>query len=806
MSLSRLLALGGLLVLAGCIEDSAPSADRDDDGAAGDAAPVDGAPDVAPDVSPSVPDVAVPDAAGEDFCNEDAECGEGGRCIDSICQPPECRDDSGCNALQACRDFVCRDRCGNGIPCFRGGICEAGACVPPQCEADGDCEGDLLCREGRCIEPSPCNVDGDCGGDERCLEGNCEPLAMCVGDRNCAGDEICEGGRCRPRGVCADDRDCAGGEDCVGGRCVPFVCRGDADCEAGERCRAGACEPPAMVEVASVVILTRPRTLFVGQTLALRAVGLDLRGDIVAVDGFEWESSVPPIVAVDAGGLASAGPEAGEVAIVASRGAVASAPLALRVEELTPPEGLRVRVSDAATGAPVAGATVRADALEAVTGDDGTAHFPEPAAAPTITVFSEAHDYVTLVGAAGSAIHLPVWPRSDDARVAGFTGSIDFGAIEDAGAVELGLAGASIAGGLTHLDFEALLGQIFSVEVNAGVAQFALPLPGGLTLSAEVPVLGRIELKDDFAVVSHPGLRLGWSFAGRIDLQALFGLAGGGGGGFDVGTVLATLLPFFERFEHGLRVAENLVALPRRPDANDVDGDGDTAELVPDYGRFPVLNMEPEQAQRLRLQVDVPALPGGGEGTPVALLFAGAELTEVGFVPLGLGSATEAGPVPMRLAAPYAGLEAGDPVVLAVAARFGGGAVLPASLSAVVSRHPGRLPEAVALDDFLPPPDGVEWDPALRRLTAGAVDAATVHRAVFRGAAGRWTVYFPEGAAPAVSLPFPPEGRADLAGGSDLRFEALRLDGGLDALLGEDGTGSLLDLDARVTGFSRAVP
>ncbi|MEZ4472075.1 MAG: hypothetical protein R3F60_15035 [bacterium] len=310
--------LWGLLALVAtaCVEDPSPKNEGEtDEGVIADATP-----DAAPDAA--IPDAAVPDMAvlppdmGGMSCMEDVECGPGGTCADGVCQPPECRMDGDCPApmLQACRDFVCRDRC-LGNNCIRGGICIDGACVPEQCVVDGDCAEGELCRGGRCVEAQPCENNAECAPDGRCIDGNCEPLTICAGDRNCAADEICVEGRCQPQPTCEARADCGEGEDCVGARCVPFVCRGEGDCPEGEVCRAGACAAPVVAEVAEVVI-TRPRSLDVNATLQLRAVGLDERGDIVAVAGFEWAAEGAG--AVDDAGLLTAGAAAGEVSVTAA--------------------------------------------------------------------------------------------------------------------------------------------------------------------------------------------------------------------------------------------------------------------------------------------------------------------------------------------------------------------------------------------------------------------------------------------------------------------------------------------------------
>jgi len=619
-------------------------------------------------------------------------------------------------------------------------------------------------------------------------------------------NEICDDGLCRPRTGCEDDSMCADDEDCVGGRCVPFVCRGDADCGEGERCLAGLCAEPVEAMVAQVVIITRPRPL--AGPIQVRAVGLDLFGDIVVSGGFEWTSSDPDTLAIDAatGRATPAEGAEGRVEIVAAYGDTLSAPVAFEVGALDVPEGFSVMAYQWATGAPLVGATVQMGAQEQVTDENGAVVL-EPADGPqAITVFAEGHDYVTVVGPIGDGLVIPVPPRSADALVAGIKGTVDFRNVEGEGAVSIGLSGASFSRGLLDLGLAELLGEIFNIEINLGpLGSVDLPLPAGITINADFP--GIPELKNTYYATAAPGLQLAWSFAGRLDFQEVGGLFRGGGGGVSVGRVLGTILPFFERFPHGVRVAPDLRALPRLPDEGDIDGDGDTEELLPAYARFESLDTVPDREQGLRLSISV---PGGDNDTPV-LLFSGVDLEGTGFVPLGVSVSTSDDPVATRMAAPHSGLEVGGPVVVALRGEFGvggGRAVLPKDVSVQMRRYPDRVPEAVNFDTpFLALPDSLEWNPALRSVGMNPIEGAQLNRVIFVNGEGRWTVYANGDIPLEFTLPFPPAGYPDLSGGAVVRAEAITVGGGtgLDALLRPDGDIHLANLEALATGFSRRV-
>lgn len=743
-------------------------------------------------------------------CGEDGDC-ESGRCVEGECVQ-ECSSPTDCpGRFDDCRNGRCYNRCFGAGTCFRGGVCLNGICVEEQCEEDSDCEDGRLCRGQLCVRPEPCESDDECTSRQRCVEGNCENLSGCGGDANCAVDEICVNNRCSPVAQCEENGDCAEDEDCIANRCVPGLCRGEVDCDQGQICEAGECIDPPIVTVDRVVILNTARSLLVGQSLALRAVALDSNGQIVASSGFIW--SVEPGLTgnVDATALFTAGPEAGEAEITAqwqdpdTNMTISSSPLILPVSEPLPPveAGWRVRVADGSSGRPLAGADVYVDGDIYTTNEEGIATFDNQADRLSFTVMSPNHDTVSVVGISQRSLYLPLQPLSDDSRIAGFTGELDFSDVRNNGQVELGLAGGAFSDGLSQITFFDLLGQLFFTEVDAGPINATIPLPGGLVAQANVPFLGDFAIKDEYAVITTEGFQLGWSFGGRIAIQTVLGLLEGGG--ISVGRVLGTLLPFFDQFEHGIQAIPELTAYDPVADVDDQDRDGNRRELVPDYAQFPEINLRPSQAQSLRLAVNLPEV-FDTEGDPIALLLAGVDIIDVGFVPLGLTATQEGGIIPMRMAPAYQGLQVGDYVVLALSARFNNR--IPRDISGLMQRF-SRLPEQVNLaESFMTPPELSLWEPAFRRLTPQIPADADLLRVSFRGGVGRWVVYFGQEAADVVRLPFPVDPNTpDLTVGLDVRFDAIDLEPGvtLNELVGEGGIGDILQLDQFTERFSRRV-
>ena len=748
----------------------------------------------------------------------DLSCNEANPCTFGVCEGGECileceeADDCG-GRFEDCRQGVCYNRCFGPGTCFRGGVCLNGICVEEQCSEDSDCPEDRICRGQLCVYPDPCESDDECSSWERCIEGNCENLTECGGDLNCADDEICQNGQCQPTDTCTQNSECPEDQDCIVGRCVPSLCRGNLDCAQGEICEGGECVIPPMQGIDRVLILNTPRSLLIGQTLDLRAVALDNQGQIITTTGFTWSvGSNQSIGQVDQNGRFTAGPQAGTSSVIATWRSqdpanaleVASEPLILPVLAPPPPveEGWQIRVSNGQTGLALEGASVYVAGERLYTDAQGIATFNPDEDIITFTVMADGFDTVTVSGVQARELYIPLQPLSDDELIAGFTGEIDFSQVRNAGQVEIGLAGGVFNDGISNISVFDLIGQLFFTDVDAGPINATIPLPGGLVLRGNIPVLGDLAIKDRYQVLTRPGFQLGWSFGGRIAITTVLGLLEGN---ISLGRILSVLFPFFDQFEHGIQVLADLEGYPPVEDSDDLDEDGNRRELVPNYAAFPEVNLTPNQEQNLRLGVNVPPV-FDSEGDPVTLVLSGVELIDVGFVPLGLSATQGGGLIPMRMAPPYQGLQVGDYVVLALSARFNNR--IPRDISGVTRRF-SRLPEEVVLaDEFMELPDYSDWEPAFRRLTPQIPQEADLLRISFRGGVGRWVVYVGQDAPEVIRLPYPRDpDTPDLSVGLDVRFDALDLDPGLglDDLVGEGGIGDLLQIDRFTQRFSRRV-
>lgn len=760
--------------------------------------------------------------ADADRCSDDTQCAPSGLiCEGGICVAG-CGSDAECNAgalpVNTCSEGRCRQRCLGDITCtLTGGICVNNVCVPPECTTDMDCgePGLLRCDTSRCVETTPCSTAADCPDNNACTSGHCEPLPPCLRDPDCGPGNVCEAGYCRPAPPCSAGGSCAAGTECVGGQCVPAPeCRGNGECAAPLICRAGSCQPPSQAAVARVLIATPAGlcdplldmraacalTVRPGDALPLSVITLDAAGRVVAGVSADWLSDLTAVADVTPGpateSVLTAGLDVGEARITASARGVTSP--AVRVRNLAAAAAVaRVVVTDGGDGTPVAGAVVRLNALEVTTGADGIALFDDAGlAAPyALHVFHAAHEYVSVLDLAAPAagtleLTIPLAPAVPGPVAGGLRGTVNLDQAPSQGPVSFSLSGVS-APSVPGLSFSRLIGDTFMVDVTLPVigAQ-TLPMPGGVTLTAEVPVLGTQHIKDSFHALGTGGRRMAWAFGGRMPFQAFQGLLGQQGA---IGTLFA-LAPYFEGLTHGIQTGYLLTDLPYVRDGDtefdgepDVDNDGDEEERVPDYFAFPQAPLTVRQEQTLRVDVRVASVPSNAAGGQ-ALLAAGARLPGHGFVPLGLAAArpAQSGPLQrtMKLAPRYGGLETGDYALAAFAFSQSGGMTMRMATADV-------LPASVDLGTMLPLATGSSFNPGTRALSVAGLNAADVHRATLEGPTGRWRVWLAGGGTThAVVLPAVPTGMPD-RGLTGVAAEAFQLAPALHAATAADQTSVL---------------
>ena len=738
-------------------------------------------------------------------CSTDQDCRSDELCLENICQvPPACSQDDDCptgticqegtcargcyqdadcpsgGIPQVCRDGHCRQQCIGDNTCPGGLICENNACVEPQCASDDDCSGQYVrCRAGRCETYTPCSSDADCNdANFICLQNICEELPACAIDSDCANQDVCqdtgclcEDSHCHPAQPCTSDEDCDSDRDCVGGICVPFVCRGPEDCPPGQVCSGGQCIAAGNPDsVYQVIVLTPGGPIRQGQVIQLEALALALNGEAVPGITFHWSSSEPNRASVDAAGLLTGGSEAGDTLVTAiadnTNPPVTSDPVVFTSLAGQTADTVTVTVVDRDSRSPLAGATVMmvsGNGSETQTSDDeGQAVFSDPGGPVDIHVFETQHDYLSVLGTLSRDLLLPLGLRSNPNKAGGFTGQMTF---SGTGEVSLGLAGASIGGELIDLNFSRLMGEIFTVTVSVpGMGNFDVTLPGQMVLSVEYGSYP-FPIKSTYYVEGQRGLRTAWAMGGKLAMSTLQDIMGAGG---SAGDILGRLLPYFAVFDHDLRAGIDIFPIPKVVDSDDIDGDGDTSEMRPDWSGLQAVNLAPTQPQTMTVYLQVPDLPSNqGSQIRSTAILAGSYQVQ-GLTPLGITSETadDAGhlePFTMKLAPAYGGLETGRYLVVVLAIPGGTATTLPSDVAMVLYNGTSLPPDLAFEQGFLDFAEDASYSTINRTLTASAVAGASLYRATFLADDGQWEVLLPATADQPVqfTLPPPPDGMGD---------------------------------------------
>ncbi len=747
-----------------------------------------------------------PECTGDGDCDGDEVMGScyRGRCI------PGCNRNTDCGGTlaTACIDNTCLFACATGATCDPGERCTdffgESFCLPDECVGNGieDCDEGLRCNgAGECVPYDPCVADGDCSDSEYCVNEICEDRPRCAVDRDCDDEQICSAGFCFAVSTCDDDDACDDGDTCVAGLCVPDLCRDTASCDAGSVCESGACITPEAAEIARVVITTRPGPVSVGQIVGFHAIALDAEDAPIAGVAFDFESSSPAVGDLT-GSAFTAGSEPGTTEVTATpEGESAPVSDAVVVVNIgaTPTEGRRVIVVDRISGRAIEGATVQTTQGTTLSSADGVALVDDDAG--TISVFADGYDFVTVMGATADDLEISLRPAVGSGVAAGFTGRMDWREVSTAGNTSVGLAGAAINEGLADLSLIRLLGDNFIFQVpSVG----AFPLPGGIVLDADLePVIGqplRLQRLRYFSRAGD-GLTFAWALGGDLDTQDLLGSFFGGG------NIIIEILRLFAGFDHDV-VAFDAEALPTIVDEEDIDDDGNTIEMVPDYNNFPRVFATPSIPQELRAAVTWPA-PALIEDAPLDAILAvgGTEVDGIGFVPTGFASAQlnvdtfDEGLI--RLAPAHSGLAGGENYVVALtfsSADSGAGVDgldLPETIAALWSRGP--LPADLNFDGAFPAfAEGSTFDAVGRSCELTATTNAPV-RLVARGDQRNWEVFASQPGT--VNFPALPDGFDDPVS-DDFYVETFATENTIDDLF-DPTSGGLRRLNHKVYGFAR---
>ena len=269
-----------------------------------------------------------------------------------------------------------------------------------------------------------------------------------------------------------------------------------------------------------------------------------------------------------------------------------------------------------------------------------------------VSVFQTGYNWQTFYAPGSNDVAVYTTAIPDNSKVAGVKGKFYYDNVHTLGEIKLGLAGTSIAGNITELNFETLLGEIADTPVNIeGLTQGEeiFPLPSGLAFE-----VGNEPIKDSFVVFGEPGRRILWAMGGKVKLSEVGGIISQvavTGEDINIGSLLSALLPFFSKFDHAVVSGLDL-ELTDKPVAPE-DG---TATPYEDWANFPELtgdsaiNLNTLLSQSATYSLPtMPCAPGKKEAsgctdnayTSGVVLLSGTLVPGQGMVPLGLTAALD---------------------------------------------------------------------------------------------------------------------------------------------------------------------
>jgi hypothetical protein len=691
-----------------------------------------------------------------------------------------------------------------------------------------------------CGTKPPPKTDGGTGGGSGSTD--------CIEDLDCPNAQLffCNTASAKCEASCRTKADCTAavrgefaldycakglGCECDEGKCVGSLCSSDAECSTGQACRSGQCvEPPAASTVASCSVTPDYVVVKQGEKARFWVSAWDAaKNPVVVKTGITWTAATAAVVAPAAatGYWAdfTAGPAntAAEAAVKASVGGKDCFGKVLVLSNAAPAANtVNVVVTDELSGRPIAGADVLATRVAdgtaigaaVVTDAKGFANVNVGALATvTVSVFHADHNYLTVVNydMTGSRFLSFVLRRNQVDKYGGYKGT--FSNVPATPNVHAGLAGASLAGSITDLSINQLLGPSIKTRVKIGTAidQMNVPLPAGVflgftaehikdTVSAQglAGVCANADGTPNEAAINAGtcGTRSAWALAGDVPLGDLpIDAVTGGLDNVDFGKVLSRIIPIFKKFNSSI-VRD--VSFTLKTTARDTDGGYRFSEDDGGLPDFTVANHDFTQVPlAFNFAAKVPDLPKyRGSYVDAVVLLGGAIVPGRGVVPLGIGAAVNTTPlnaktdqqvelpseglVSLRMAPTHHGIEGTDYAVVALGASVKSATDVTAGLatSAIFSRLPQNAlrfdPKGASPVDlgasFPPFPETAKYNfsdvdqPALKARTFKFADQASsgatgsaITRVVFTDSAEhRWVVYMePSQGATGFVLPKP---------------------------------------------------
>ncbi|MBX7116862.1 MAG: hypothetical protein K1X64_21230 [Myxococcaceae bacterium] len=616
-----------------------------------------------------------------------------------------------------------------------------------------------------------------CGGNKGPGDGGTDGGSECFDDTQCPDSVLffcnlmtakCEPA-CRAKDECTAAKRgqyaldyCAGarGCECDEGVCVASLCSADTDC-GSQVCRNGQCvEPPAASTVASCTITPDLITLRAGSTTKVWVSAWDTqKNPVVVKNGIAWTAKDGAVIegaateqsAIVKGQAANANGSV-EVTIGTTKCTAKAVVLdatvlpgtlkALVIDELSGRaiNDATVMVSDSATGAQVG--------TLATTGVNGVytlAALPTTGLA-TVTVFHDKYNYLTIPNydlgtASADARFLSfVLRRNQLDMYGGYKGT--FTGVPMTSNIHMGIAGISIAGAVTDISFDQLLGPAVDtdIKISETIKAENVGVPAGVYLGfTEQKIKETISgqglagvcfdangaPKESEIAAGTCGTRSAWALLGDVPIGDLpIDKFIGSGADIDFGQILSELIPVFRRFGSAV-VRDVSYSLKPTPMVN---GEYDLS----DVSSFTTQDLQFAQVPlAFNFVAKVPDLPQvGANYMDLVVVLGGVNSPGRGVIPLGIGAGVNTKPVDakldaqsdlapglmtVRMAPAHHGLEGAEYGLVALALSIDGFSSSGLISSAVYARVPGNK---LAFDPKGATP--VELTNAFLKVPAGA--------------------------------------------------------------------------------------
>ena len=736
-------------------------------------------------------------------CASDADCGPGYHCTKCECISDDaCTDDDDCKENQTCLLGNCYDSCActSDQDCPENHSCENCKCIEScDCKSDDDCPYHGFCIECSCHD---CREDSDCPADYYCFEGDCKHIGdiECNEDTDCPDGYLCIENECRNSAdiECMVDSDCPSYQMCVENLCEP-LCTTDEDCADCHICTAFGCTFVGCEEylcsndtTGMQIVVTSSTHLFVeGEDLLLSAYILNADGQKVVLEtntnNFSWSVSGSDSVTITPSSDSDS-------AILSGKPACSDVTLTVSICDgdnkietsidfkcIPKASDARVVVFDTVSALPIAGAkvflnNVASKTTNSITTDaNGIAEFTGldcTSVACDLHVFSENHTYLSAFGLQTNDILIPVAPNIDTTVAGGAKGSQNHGDIPDdlRGDVFLGFTSFALPGNFCDMHLNSLLGTMFETTIMIGsITDETALLPGGLEAILN-PDSSSQYLKQYFHASNIRGSNTLWGLGGFTNLTDILAFVGPAinDGDIDTTAMAAAISPIISNFYHGIMTNVEFEMNKKIKDIDDINGNNDTNELVPDFDKFTELDDSfiLSQAQTQSVLIEYPALPKIGEQ---CLFNSSISITGVmqpfeGFIPLGISINTDENAEEISdcilddsessFAPQHSGLYGYTYYTISIATNL-----TPLqeettisdfvdSLSVVIARSE-TIPTEVTLPPYLPPMSNSTYDLTTHTLTATDVSGADLHRAIFsvsdENSQNEWQIYWKDG-------------------------------------------------------------